>query len=340
MSGGGAKGFAYIGLIKVMHEAGLEVDYVAGSSIGSIIAGFYALGYNPDTMIRVIREQNWDNLLTDKIDRKYIAYEEKEYGETYIMSLPINKKGVNIKSALYEGQEVNMLLNRFYSPAYKIKDFSQLQTPFFCIGTDLITGNAVVLDKGYLPLAIRSSMSIPGYFTPTLYDNKYLVDGGVVDNYPVAIAIQKGAQFIIGGDVQSGLYTNIDEMYTIPLVLGQLIGFHRVKANEIGYKLTNLYVPFKMPYGMMEFNSYDSIIAFGERVAREHYPEIKKLADSLNAIEYKPIKDYTARPLDSIYISKVIVEGNKRVPHLTLKISWMILRIHGLNLMNWKKKYS
>jgi len=315
MSGGGAKGFAYIGLIKVMHEAGLEVDYVAGSSMGSIIAGFYALGYDPDTMIKVIREQNWDDLLTDKINRKYIAYEEMEYGETYILSLPVTKKGVNIKSALYEGQEVNMLLNRFYSPAYKTSDFSQFQTPFFCIGTDLITGNAVVLDKGYLPMAIRSSMSIPGYFTPTLYDNKYLVDGGVVDNYPVGVAKQKGAQFIIGGDVQSGLYTNISEMNTIPSVLDQLIGFHRVNANEIGYKETNFYVHFKMPYGMMEFDSYDSIIALGERVAREHYPEIKKLADSLNAIEYKPIKEYNTRPLDSIYISNVVIEGNKRVPN-------------------------
>ena len=314
MSGGGAKGFAYIGLIKVMHEAGLEVDYVAGSSIGSIVAGMYALGYHPDTMLKVIREQKWDDLLTDKIERKYIAYEEKEYGETFILSLPINKKGVNINSALYEGQEVNLLLNRFYSPAYKTKDFSKFQTPFFCIGTDLITGNAVVLDKGYLPMAIRSSMSIPGYFTPTFYNDKYLVDGGVVDNYPVAVAKKKGAQYIIGGDVQSGLYTSIDEMNTIPSVLDQLIGFHRVKANEIGYKETNLYVHFEMPYGMMEFDSYDSIIALGERVGREHYTEIKKLADSLNAIEYKPVKEYKARPLDSIYISNVIIEGNKRVP--------------------------
>ena len=205
MSGGGAKGFAYIGLLKVMHEAGLEVDYVAGSSIGSIIAGMYALGYAPDTMIKVIREQKWDDLLTDKINRKYIAYEEMEYGETYILSLPINKKGVNIKSALYEGQQVNMLLNRFYSPAYKTKDFSKLQTPFFCIGTDLINGNAVVLDTGYMPMAIRASMSIPGYFTPTFYNNKYLVDGGVVDNYPVAIVKKKGIQYVLGADVQSGL---------------------------------------------------------------------------------------------------------------------------------------
>ncbi len=114
MSGGGAKGFAYIGLLNVMHEAGLEVDYVAGSSMGSIIAGFYAIGYHPDTMTKVIREQDWDALLADKLERKFLAYEEKEFANEYIMSFPISKKRVGLKAAMYEGQEINLFVNRFY----------------------------------------------------------------------------------------------------------------------------------------------------------------------------------------------------------------------------------
>lgn len=313
MSGGGAKGFAYVGLIKVMHEAGLEVDYVAGTSIGSIVAGLYAVGYHPDTMLKVIREQNWDDLLTDKIDRKYIASDEKAYGETFIVSFPVNKKGVSISDALYEGQEVNMLLNRFYSPAYQVSDFSKLQTPFFCVGTDLLTGEAVVLDKGNMPSAIRASMSIPGYFSPVLYDGKYLVDGGVVDNFPVSSVKKKGAQYTLGADVWAGLSTSIDELNTIPLIMGQLINYHAVRANDISIKMTNMYIPIKMKYGVMDFNSYDSIIAIGEQVGREHYAEIKALADSLNAIEFKPVKEYNARPLDSVFISNVIIQGNERV---------------------------
>ena len=314
LSGGGAKGFAYIGLLKVMREAGLEVDYVAGSSMGSIIAGFYAIGYHPDTMSKVIREQDWDALLADKLPRKYIAYEEKEFSNEYIMSFPISKKRVGLKAAMYEGQEINLLVNRFYSPSYKVKDFSKFQTPFLCIGTDLLTGEAVVLENGYLPMAIRASMSIPGFFSPTLYQGKYLVDGGVVNNYPVNEVKKKGIDIIIGGDVQSGLRKTIEELNSMTAVIDQITSFHRVEANKEGYAMTDLYVPFKSKYGMMDFSDYDSIIAIGEVIARRHYDEIKHLADSLNAIEFKPLKEYKTVPLDSVYIDELVVKGNERLP--------------------------
>jgi len=313
MSGGGAKGWAYIGLLKVMHEAGLEVDYVAGSSAGSIVGAMYALGYHPDTMISIIKNIDWDNLLVDNLDRKYIAYEEKEYGESYIIDLQIQKKNVGLKASMYEGQVINLMLNRIYSPAYKIHDFNKLQTPFLCMGTDLINGDPVVLDKGYLPMAIRSSMSIPAYFSPTYYNDKYIVDGGVVNNYPVEPVKKRGVEYIIGADVQQGKDVHIEDLNSIPAVLDHIIGFYRKKANDIGYNLTDLYIHYPMPYGTMDFDDYDSIIALGERVAREHYDEIKKLADSLNAIEFKPVKTYSVRPLDSVYIDDIVIEGNERI---------------------------
>lgn len=313
MSGGGAKGLAYIGLLKVLQEVGLRIDYVGGTSIGSIVAGLYAIGYAPDSITKVIRSANWDDLLTDKIDRKYIAYEEKEFGDKYILTLPINKKKISLQASLYEGQEVNLLLNRYFSPAYRVHDFKKLQTPFVCIGTNLLTGDAVPLTSGYLPMAVRASMSIPGYFSPTYYNGKYLVDGGVVDNYPVMQVKKMGADYILGLDVQQGLTKSIDELNTIPAVLDQLISFHRVRANKTGYRNTNRYINIKMPYKMMDFDSYDSIIAIGEKAGRDHYDELKALADSLNAIEYRPIKKYNTAPLDSIYIDEVIVEGNEKL---------------------------
>jgi NTE family protein len=290
------------------------VDYVAGSSMGSIIAGFYALGYHPDTMTKVIREQNWDDLLADKLQRKFLAYEEKEFSNNYIMSFPISKKRFGLKAAMYEGQEINLLVNRFYSPSYKISDFSKLQTPFLCIGTDLLTGEAVVLENGYLPMAIRASMSIPGFFSPTIYQGRYLVDGGVVNNYPVNEVKKKGIDIIIGGDVQSGLRKSIEELNSMTAVIDQITSFHRVQANKEGYAMTDIYVPFKSKYGMMDFSDYDSIIMIGEEIARKHFDEIKKLADSLNAIEYKPLKDYSTVPLDSVYIDELVVRGNDRLP--------------------------
>jgi NTE family protein len=287
---------------------------VGGTSIGSIVSGLYAIGYHPDTMLKLIREQDWDKIMTDQIDRKYIAYEEKEYGETYILSLPINKNGITLKEALYEGQEVNLFMNRYYSPGYKTRDFSKFQTPFLCIGTELLTGDAIVLDTGYLPMAIRSSMSLPGYFTPTYYDGMYLIDGGVVDNFPVAAVKNKGVPYVLGANVWQGLATSMDELNTMTAVVGQLINYAAVDNNDKGIRLTDMYIPFKMKYTVMDFAESDSIIALGEKVGRDHYAEIKALADSLNAFEFKPVKEYKTVPLDSVYISAVIVTGNKRVP--------------------------
>ncbi len=313
LSGGGAKGFAYIGLLKVIQEAGLPIDYIGGTSIGSIIGGLYAMGYHPDTIENVIRHQDWNALLRDEIARKYIAFEEKEFGEKFIASLPFKKKKIMLSPSLYNGQEINLLLNRYLSPAMHIKDFSKLQTPFLCIGTNLLDGREVVLDNGYLPMAIRSSMSIPGYFSPTQYQDMYLVDGGVVNNYPVMNVKNLGAEIIIGGDVQSGLYKNIDDLNSLTKIMDQVTSYYRMEANKQGYDQTDLYIPIKLPYGMMDFEQYDSIIAIGERVARSHFDEIKALADSLNAIEYKPLKSYYAKPVQSFVIDQVQVKGSRKM---------------------------
>ncbi|MFH1160833.1 MAG: patatin-like phospholipase family protein [bacterium] len=314
LSGGGAKGFAYIGLLKVIQEAGLPIDYIGGSSIGSIIGGLYALGYHPDSIAKLIRAQNWDNLLKDITDRKYNAFDEKEYGEKTIVRLPVKNKSVGLGTAIYHGQEINLLLNYIFSPAYKTTDFRKLPTPFLCMGTNLFTGEQVILDRGYLPLAIRASMSIPGYFTPTDYLGYYLVDGGVVNNYPVKEVKEMGAKIILGGDVQSGLYTTREQLNSIMAVLDQITSFPRIEANEIGDSLTNLKVRFILNYGMMDFDDYDSIIAVGERVSRAHFPAIKALADSLNSIEYRALKTYTTRPLDSVFVDSLIIRGENKMP--------------------------
>ena len=312
LSGGGAKGFAYIGLLKVIQEAGLPIDYIGGTSIGSIMGGLYAIGYHPDSIAKMIRSIDWDAVLTDEIERKYIAYEEKEFGEKFIVTLPVANKSVNISPSLYQGQEINLLLNRYFSPAFRIHDFDKLQTPFLCVGTDLLTGNEVLLDSGYLPMAVRASMSIPGYFSPVDYGGYYLVDGGVVNNFPVKNVKEKGADIIISGDVQPPLRCNREEFNSLTAVLDQIITFNRGDANEVGLKLSDIYIPLDTKYGIMDFADYDSIIAFGERTAKPYYNRIKALADSLNAIEYRPMKSYTAKPVEKILINSVQIKGYKK----------------------------
>ncbi len=311
-SGGGAKGFAYLGLLKVFQEVGMPVDYVGGTSIGSIMGGLYALGYSPEAIKEIIISQNWEDLLVDKIPRKYIAYEEKVFMENYVVSLPIKKKKIGMGQAMYEGQQINLLMNKYFSPAWKVKDFSKLHTPFLCVAANLINGDAEVLTNGYLPMAIRSSMSIPGYFTPTHYQGKYLVDGGIVDNYPAKpLKDVYGAQLIIGGDVQTGLKDSIQKLNTIASVINQIIFFRGDEANKTADSLININIKYNVPAGMMDFTKFDSIIAFGERVAREHYDEIKALADSLNALEPKKMKKYDTKPVNEIFIADIKYVGNK-----------------------------
>jgi NTE family protein len=311
-SGGGAKGFAYIGLLKVIQEAGLPVDYIGGTSIGSVMGGLYALGYHPDSIAKIVESINWDNLMTDKIDRKYIAYEEKEYGEKYIITLPVANKGLNISTSLYKGQEIDLILNRYFSPAFQTRDFSELPTPFLCIATDLYTGNEVVLDTGYLPKMVRASMSIPGYFSAVDYGNYLLVDGGVVNNFPVKDLKNKGVDIVVSGDVQSPLRSSKEQFKSITEVMDQVIAFNRGDANRIGRELSDLYVPLNPPYGMLDFMDYDSIIAYGERASRPYLPQIKALADSLNRIEYRPMKACNTLPVEKIRINSVHIRGYKK----------------------------
>ncbi|MCK5776755.1 MAG: hypothetical protein KAH25_11285, partial [Bacteroidales bacterium] len=159
-----------------------------------------------------------------------------------------------------------------------------------------------------------ASMNIPGYFSPILYNDEYLVDGGMVNNYPVTNVKNKGIDIIIGADVQSGLKDNIEDLSTLTSVIDQITSFYRVEANKEGYANTDIYIPIKMDYGMMDFMAYDSIMAIGERASRPFYDEIKALADSLNAIEYKPIREYKTTPLDSVSVNEVHIEGNNKMP--------------------------
>lgn len=313
LSGGGAKGFAYIGMLRVFQEVGLPIDYIGGTSIGSIMGGLYAIGYSPDEIQKIIEQQDWDAILKDDIPRKYIAYEEKEFFELSIISLPFEKKKVGINKSMYYGQQVNLMLNKYFSPAWNITDFSKLQTPFFCVGANLFNGKAEIIQSGYLPMAIRSSMSIPAYFSPTLYDGHYLVDGGIVNNYPAGPMKKQGAEFIIGGDVQSNLRTDIEELSSITGIINQIIFFHAEEANIEADSLININIKFKVPAGMMDFTKYDTIIAYGENIARQHYNELKALADSLNAIEPRTIKEHNTKPLVSIDIVDVIYKGNKKL---------------------------
>lgn len=313
LSGGGAKGFAHVGALKVFNEAGLHFDYVGGTSMGSIIGSLYALNYHPDTIAAIIRAQDWDATMNDRIPRAYIPIEEKQNADRFIITFPIKERKVRVKEGLVAGQLVDLLLAKYLSPAYKINDFTKLPVPFLCIATNLEDGTSVVLRDGILHRAVRASMSIPSFFNPVTLDNRLLVDGGVVNNFPVEEVRLAGADFIIGVDVQTGLHP-ADRLTSMFTILDQVTSFYRQSANERAVALTDIYLkPNLSEFDMMSFADYEAIMKRGEEAARSVLPQLKRLADSLDRLEPRPAATLEGKPIDSVFVTFLQYNGLKRV---------------------------
>lgn len=312
LSGGGAKGFAHVGVIKVLEEAGIKPDFIGGTSMGSIIGGLYAIGYSPEFMENMIRTQDWEMLLQDRTPRDLLSYEEKN-SERFLATFPLSLQGVKLRRGIYSGQNIETLLTGVTSPVYGMHDFSNFPIPFLCIGTDLVTGEEVILDKGSLHRAMRASMAIPSFFTPYSYQGHLLVDGGVINNYPVNRVKERGADIIIGVDVQDSAKTE-EQLNSLVSVLDQITGFYRLRANEQGRSKTDYYIrPDITSFSLLDFEKFDSIIYQGEVAARAMLPQLKKLADSLNTYFPQEKKKVQLNPLDSVYIADIRVLGRKKI---------------------------
>jgi NTE family protein len=317
LSGGGAKGFAHIGALRVLMEAGIPIDYIGGTSMGGIIGGLFALGYPPDSLEKLVLSQNWMAVLSDEVHRRNLSMKEKAFDEKYFFTLPIRERKIHIPLGLVAGQSVFNILSYYGSPGYEYESFRNFPIPFLCIAADIETGESVILDKGSFPLALRATMAIPTVFSPVTIDDRLLVDGGLVNNYPVQEVLDMGADIIIGVDVQSGLHTK-EELDSFLKILDQSSAFLRRPFYEKGLEHTDLYIkPELAGFGVSSFTSADTIIKCGEMAAQKMMPEILQLAEMLKQYEdYTPTDLEPARPLDLIYLQEVVIEG---VEHLSPK---------------------
>jgi NTE family protein len=319
LSGGGAKGFAHIGALKVLEEAGIRPDYIGGTSMGSIIGGLYAIGYSSHALDSLIRSEDWDMLIRDKVRRRDISIEEKLDDERYIITFPVEKRRIDLPAGIIRGQNISLLLSRLTSSYYRTRDFSKLPIPFLCVAADLENGQPVVLESGYLPDAMRASMSIPTLFTPIHLDNRLLVDGGLVNNYPVADVKNRGADIIIGVDVQRSLYRK-DELNSFMKVINQSAAFLRMPLNESNRELVDIAIKPKIDhFQVSDFNRSDSLILLGEIAARMNFKALKALADSINKLGPAPSARILTRPLDSVFIERIVLIGLHRVSDDLLK---------------------
>lgn len=305
LSGGGAKGFAHIGVIKVLEEAGLQIDYVAGTSMGAVIGALYASGYSTEQMEEIVRTQDWEKMMNDDIPRRYIPFEEKLTSTPYLATLPFFNKGIKVKTGLKGGQMVGLYLTRLTNHVSNIKDYDSIGIPFVCVATDIETGLPYRMRRGDIQRSIRASVSIPFYFTPIEVDGRLLVDGGLTDNFPVDVARELGADIIIGVDVQDELLSK-DDIVSSPALASQIISLMGIEEYERAKANTDIYIhPDMRGAGMMDFQRGLEIIKCGEDKAREMLPLLRHLADSLQNIEAFVPKRTTAKQTDTILVTSI-----------------------------------
>ncbi len=310
LSGGGAAGLAHIGVIKVIEEAGIPIDVVGGTSMGSIVGAMYALGYTPAEMEKMALTQDWESLLTDQIPRTDMTFEYKEELEKYFFSFPVTRGGIQLPTGLVAGQNITNMLAGLLWRAYDIRDFSLLPRPFLCIGADIVTGKEVVLNSGILHDAVRASMAIPTAFTPVEIGGKLMVDGGFINNFPAEHVKAMGADILIGVDVQRELFEkgDLDNMINL---LKQVSTLTREDINARNRELCDLLIRPRTPgASTLTFWMAETIIRDGEKTARDHWETLRALGENLKRLADEQI--LPVRPLeqlDSLFIREISFSG-------------------------------
>ena len=312
LSGGGAKGFAHVGVIKVLEEAGIRPDYVTGTSMGSIIGALYAAGYSAEQMQEISRNADWGAILSNEVSLDNIAVEEKYYYSRWITNLSIEKGKFILPSGLIDGQELQLYLSRYTRSLHSTEKFEDYPIPFTCVATNIATGEAVDMDSGSVVTAIRASMAIPSVFTPVYRENKLLVDGGLVRNLPVQEVLDMGADIVISVFVSSGLEPK-EDLKTAADILEQSSFILSAFDSREQKKLTDYYIePEFNGYGVMDFTESDTLIALGEIAARKQMNQFKKLAQEIYG-NSEPIAHENLEIQEKYRINEVYISGNDRV---------------------------
>ncbi|MBR4389395.1 MAG: patatin-like phospholipase family protein [Prevotella sp.] len=287
LGGGGAKGAAEIGVLKVIEECGIPIDYIAGTSIGSIVGGLYAVGYRSADLDHLFRSQEWLSLLTDrKSDLKNVPLSEED-GVTYIFGFPVSRKkrkeGERPMIGMLNGDQIVTVLDSMMHRSGYIQ-FDTLPIPFRCVAVDISGPEEVVLKEGELAKAMRASMAIPGAFKAVEWGDKSLVDGGMMNNLPVDVVRAMGADIVIAIDLSNEQHESRDFSLKDLVGIGGILDWavsrpDWKKHNDNRADADVLITPNLEGYDVMSFSleSISDMIARGERAARQVKPQLMKL---------------------------------------------------------------
>src|SRR2546430_1358956 len=202
LSGGGARGAAHIGVLKILEQMRVPIDAIAGTSMGAVVCGLYASGLSARDIEKIMTSINWQDAFRDRPPREDLTLRRKQEDESFLVKFPLGVRAGHIllPKGLIQGQGLTQMLRRLTLPVARLSDFDQLPTPFRAVATDLESGDAVVMGAGDLTSAMRASLSAPGVFAPVEREGRLLVDGGIPDNVPVDIARAMGGDWVLPGD--------------------------------------------------------------------------------------------------------------------------------------------
>ena len=316
LGGGGAKGVSHIGVLKVLEEAGIPIDYIAGTSMGAIVGGLYAIGYSATEIDSMVASQDWQLLLSDRVKRDNLTFPEKENSERYVISLPFGiEKKDRLVGGMIKGQNLQNLFSNLTIGYHDSVDFNSFPIPFACVAVNLVDGKDFVFRKGSLPIAMRASMAIPAAFTPVKLDSMVLVDGGLNNNYPADVVKTMGADIVIGVDLGTSDLKNLQHLNSTIGVVGQIVALHGYEKYVHNTEITDLLIrPNTSPYNSASFTTaaLDTLIMRGEEAARKQWNELLILkekigSDSISTNTHS--KAIVLKPHDSFLIRKIYFEG-------------------------------
>ena len=284
LGGGGAKGAAEVGVLKVLEEADIPIDYIVGTSIGGIVGGLYSIGYDAADIDSLFRNQNWLFLLSDQAKRESESFLSKDEKERYMIHLPLSReRKVSLPTGYLKGQNILNLFSKLTVGYHHVDDFSTLPIPYRCVAVDLVDGKEVVLSSGSLPMAMRATMSIPGVFAPVEWNGMMLVDGGALNNLPVDVVRDMGADVVICVDLSTG-WKKKEDLKSASSVVDQLIGIMgqtKYRKNKVD---ADIYInPQLKGYTPASFQpeAIDSMVERGKQAARRQWGELMALRDSI-----------------------------------------------------------
>ncbi len=315
LCGGGAMGTIHIGALKVLEEAGIPIDMVTGTSMGSIIGGMYAVGYDAEDIETIVNSMDWGDILRDRLSLRNQTLDEREKQNIYLFDyrLFLDSSQDTLAGGFIRGTNVEKTLRHYLRQPEDI-DFKQLPRPFGCIATNLRTDSEVVLDHGSLPRSIRASMAVPGVFAPVRMDSMILVDGGTKNNFPADLARKMGADIVIGVRTDLGLN---DKYYSTSDILERSVGADIHNRSDENDKYCDLIIRVPVRgYSAAHFyrSAIKELIKRGEEAARAKMDSIMMLKEKVGVpADYRP--NYSIISLDDIdntQANKLVNEENAK----------------------------